>query len=262
MKKLSSMLALGMALALTFGMTVSAAGSKTTEDETYTPTETQIEAADKVITEGKASGSAVGAPADCDVKVSAEGVNPATVAEVINTNVIQNALDRMSDAEYQAALDKLGAVSNKNNASFTIKDPVAAVDITSNYVPEGGLTLELTSPKIAPNDSTTYVVMHLNSVTGLWEVLIPEKVENGKVTVKFSSLSPALITETAIIVPVGEDTDDPEPWLEPRHPEQTGSAASPATSPKTAETLPVAGVMAMIALAGAAVCAGKIRYNK
>lgn len=258
MKKLSSMLALGMALALTFGMTVSAASSKATENEDYKPTETQIEVADKVITEGNASGSAVDAPADCEVKVSAEGVNPATVAEVINTNVIQNALDRMSDAEYQAALDKLGTVSNKNNASFAIKDPVAAVEITSNYVPEGGLTLELTSPKIAPNDSTTYVVMHLNSVTGLWEVLIPEKVENGKVTVKFSNLSPALITETAIIVPVGEDSDDDD---NDSNQTQTSASAQP-TSPKTAETLPVAGVMALIALAGAAVCAGRIRYNK
>lgn len=257
MKKLSSMLALGMALALTFGMTVSAAGSKTTEDENFVATEEQKETANKIITEGNASGSAVDAPADCDVKVSSEGVNPETVAEVINTGAVQKALDRMTDDEMKAAIDKLGTISNKNNASFTIKDPVAAVEITSNYVPAGGLTLVLTSPKIAPNDTTTYVVMHLNSVTGQWEVLIPEKVENGKVTVKFSSLSPALITETAIIVPVGDDSDDDDDSDQV----QTSTPAQP-ISPKTAETLPVAGVMALIALAGAAVCAGKIRYNK
>ena len=261
MKKLFSILSLGMALALTFGMTVSAAGSKTTENENYTPTETQIDAANKVIAEGNASGSAVDVPADCEVKVSSEGVNPETVAEVINTDVIQKALDRMSDTEMKAAIEKLGNVSNKNNASFEIKDPVAAVEITSNYVPEGGLTLELTSPKIAPNDTTTYVVMHLNSVTGMWEVLIPEKVENGKVTVKFSNLSPALITETAIIVPVSDD-DDKDDDDSNQGQAATPTAANPGTSPKTAETLPVAGVMALIALAGAAVCAGRIRYNK
>ncbi len=40
------------------------------------------------------------------------------------------------------------------------------------------------------------------------------------------------------------------------------TAAAPGTSPKTGETLPMAGVMALILMAGAALCAVKVRYNK
>lgn len=40
------------------------------------------------------------------------------------------------------------------------------------------------------------------------------------------------------------------------------SASGAATSPKTAETLPIAGVIVVIAMAGAAVVARRIRYNK
>ena len=40
------------------------------------------------------------------------------------------------------------------------------------------------------------------------------------------------------------------------------TAGAPGTSPKTGETLPMAGVMALILMAGAALCAVKVRYNK
>lgn len=265
MKRLSSMLALGMALALTFGMTVCAAESSTTENPDYTPSTVEKELANQVLADSKTTEViVVGAPDDCTVTFDTEGVSMETVAEVIKGDVVNSALERMGETGKAQTVADLNKVTNQSNVKYEINLPVAAVEISASYVPEGGLTFEIESPKIQPDDKTTYVVMHLNSETGLWEILVPEKIENGKVTVKFTSLSPAVVTDV-VIVPVGEekdDDDDPEPWLEPRHPEQTGSAASPATSPKTAETLPVAGVIALIALAGAAVCAGKIRYNK
>lgn len=267
MKKLSSMLALGMALALTFGMTVSAAGSTTTQNPDFKPTEEQVTEAEQVIKDGKAEVTVVGS----DVKVTVEDVKTETVAEVMNTNVVQNALDAISDADWAQAVDQMvknsgtGLALDKVDKITVNSTPVAAVEIKCEDIPEGGsVTLEIANANIQPNGTTTYVVMHLNSKTGQWEIIVPDKVENGKVTVTFSSFSPALVNP-AIIVPLGEDVKDDEPaaeeWLEPRHPEQA-AAANPATSPKTAETLPLAGVMALIGLAGAAICASKVRYNK
>lgn len=266
MKKLSSMLALGMALALTFGMTVSAAESVTTQNPNFKPTEEQTAAAEKVIAEAKAEVAVIG-----DADVFFEDAKAETVAEVMNTNVVQQALDAISDADWAKAVEQLvknsgtGIALDKVDEIEVKSTPVAAVDITCDNIPAGGVTVEIASANIQPNDLTTYVVMHLNSKTGKWEIIVPDKVENGKVTVTFTSLSPALVN-AAIIVPVGEEAPKEEPkaeqeeWLEPRHPE--AAAANPATSPKTAETLPVAGVMALICLAGAAICASKVRYNK
>lgn len=274
MKKLSSMLALGMALALTFGMTVSAAESVTTTKPDYKPSAEDMATADQVIQDSKVSNvTVIGAPDNVKVAFDDEGVKAETVAEIMNTDVVQEAMDRIPDKEWADAVEQLVTNSNTGLALDKVerveikKTPVAAVDITcEGEIPEGGLTLEIESENIKPDGNLTYVIMHLNSTTGQWEIIIPDKVENGKVTATFTSFSPALVNPT-IIVPLAEtepetpDTDSgKEEWLEPRHPE--AAAANPATSPKTAETLPVAGVMALIGLAGAAICASKVRYNK
>ena len=39
-------------------------------------------------------------------------------------------------------------------------------------------------------------------------------------------------------------------------------AVSPEAAPKTGETVPAAGIMALVLMAGAAVCAKKVRYNR
>lgn len=266
MKKLSSMLALGMALALTFGMTVSAAESPATQNPDFKPTANETQVAESVLAGAVPE---VKAPAGVTVTVEKPDVN--TVAEVVRGDVVDDAIaDFLKDSDYEKKMDKLAANAGAadKKVRFEIdQTPVAAVEIKCDEIPAGGLTVEIANANIQPNSTTTYVVMHLNSETGKWEIIVPDKVENGKVTVTFMNLSPSTINPT-IIVPVGEEKTEEEPakeeWLEPRHPEQAAAAAAanPATSPKTAETLPMAGVMALIGLAGAAICASKVRYNK
>lgn len=78
------------------------------------------------------------------------------------------------------------------------------------------------------------VVLHQKK-DGTWETITPDKVEDGKVTVTFTSLSPVAFV--------------------------TGSAAGGVKSPKTNDAaVPFVAVMAVVAIAGAAV-AGKKAFN-
>ncbi|MCI9439278.1 MAG: hypothetical protein HFH85_19440 [Lachnospiraceae bacterium] len=44
--------------------------------------------------------------------------------------------------------------------------------------------------------------------------------------------------------------------------QEPGTVAAPGTSPKTGETVPAAGILAVILLAGVIICATRVRYNK
>lgn len=289
MKRLSSMLALGMALALTFGMTVCAAESSTTQNPDYKPTETETKAAEDTIkelptvTQDDVKATVTDSTGkQVQIKVEVKPIQAATVAELQSTNVTEKAVeslksdggeakvtDTIAKAMAAAGLtDKVDSSTQKVTDVKIEKKPVAAavIEIPADVDISKGVQLEISLPGFTPKAGSTYVVMHLGKDG--WEIIAPDAIADGKVTATFTNLSPVTLNEVTFtvvpITPVGEDVNgDSESWPEPRHPEQTGSApASPATSPKTAETLPVAGVMALIALAGAAVCAGKIRYNK
>ncbi len=253
MKKLSSMAALGLALALTFGMTVSAAESATTAGVAPEIKQEQVkEYEDKSAALTEAVGSVTATVNGQSVTMTKEPVKPATLfeAEQIATDMAKE-----KAAELNLTVSDNQKIETKVVGSADIKLPEGTV------IPEEGITLDISISGIAAGK--TYVLLHLTTDENgkpVWETIVPDAVVDGKVTATFKSFSPVIANEVTL-VEVGEE-GAPDEWLEPRHPEQAQSAPAPGTSPKTAETLPVAGVMALICLAGAAVCAGRIRYNK
>lgn len=251
MKKLSSMAALGLALALTFGMTVSAQESPTTEGTAPSMTEAQqkdYEEKSSALTQ--AVGTVTATVEGSSVTLTKEPVAPETLLQAE-----QKVAEKVAEKAAQLGLDVPEGATVKTTivGSADLKLPEGTT------VPDGGL--QLTIPISGIKAGKTYILLHL--ANGAWETIIPDSVKDGAVTATFSSLSPVLVGAPEIIVVAAEEPEKEE-WPEPRHPETAAAAAAvnPATSPKTAETIPAAGVMALICLAGAAVCAGRIRCNK
>lgn len=248
MKKLSKMAALGLALALTFGMTVNAEESPTTAGVAPELKEEQVkEYTEKSKTLEAAVGNVTVSVGGQTVTLDKEPVAPETLYEAVQ-------IAAGKAAEVTADL-KLDVPEGKT----VVTNVVGSADIKwTGEIPAGGL--ELTIPISGIEEGKKYILLHLTG--GKWETILPTSVANGKVTATFTSLSPVVASEV-MIVEVGEDEDDDDDDSDASGTTQAAAAAAnPATSPKTAETLPVAGVMALIALAGAAVCADKIRYNR
>ena len=89
--------------------------------------------------------------------------------------------------------------------------------------------------------------------------MLQTKVENGAVYALFpQGFSPVYIS---ILTVTGEEVPDNNDDNDSSDSDNSNSSAAP-ESPKTGETLPVAGIMAVICLAAAAVCAKKVRYNR
>ena len=242
MKKLSSMAALGLALAFTFGMTVSAAGSVTTEGAAPEMKEEQVkEYTEKSETLTQAVGSVTVTVDGQTVELQKKPVAPETLlqAEQIATDKAVAGLKLNVSAGQEVKTNVVGS---------------ADIDITGITIPVGGIQLDI--PINGIEAGKTYVLLHLKD--GVWETIIPDAVANGKLTATFKSLSPVVAGEV-MIVEVSDDSDDDS--NDSSAPAQA-AAATPGTSPKTAETFPVAGAVAMICLVGAAVCANRIRYNK
>lgn len=246
MKKFTKMLALGMAAALVFGMTVSAAPSMGTGDVTVS------DVVNEVIKDAglqDKDGNTVE-----NVEVKARELEEGDFNETFGKN---------EDEALEKAIST-PAVSNEINNVFSKVFPNVPVErqhVThgiieiglgeGSSIPEGGLFVPVW-PEVK---DAAYVVAHWNG--GTWEVL-ETKVENGYVYALFKAgFSPVYIS---VLEVTGEEeppkTDTPNP------PASTPSTPSTPASPKTGETLPVAGILAVICLAGVAVCAKKARYNR
>ncbi len=219
-KKLTSVLALATAMALTFGMTVCAAGSSATPNVNADVKGQQV-AADTTD------------PADENVKAELEAQAAALASGITAEGATVTALTagELKDVREKAGDIALAAVSN--NAVIVV---VAGADIEA---PAGTLTINI--PGFVKAEGKKYMVLHLNEATGVWETVDAE-ILDGKIIATFSSLSPVVVVE-----------------ISEKAPANNSAAATPAESPKTGETLPVAGVMAVVCLAGAAVCAKKAR---
>lgn len=94
----------------------------------------------------------------------------------------------------------------------------------------------------------SYAVLHYTN--GAWEWLETKKVEDGFITVTFKSFSPV------IVVGYTEKDDDDS------NNGDTNTSANSLVSPKTGETIPVAGIFAVICLAGACIFARKMKFVK
>ena len=245
MKKFSKMLALGMAAALVFGMTVSAAESKDTVDAVVEGVNTVIENAGVQDSEGNVIENAP--------KVEAT-VLPETVYNDTFGNNYEEALKKVDgNATVNAALDEAFATLKNTTEKHVYRN---IIDVTvEGEIPAGGLYV----PVLPSADGEAYVVAHWNGTA--WEVL-QTKVQNGAVYALFpQGFSPVYIS---ILTVTGEEIPDDNGGNDNNDSSDdnnNGSSAAP-ESPKTGETLPVAGILAVICLAAAAVCAKKVRYNR
>lgn len=247
MKKFSKILALGMAAALVFGMSVSAAGSKDTMDAVVEGVNTVIENAGVQDSNGNT----------VDVKVEATKLPETVYNETFGTSY-EDALAKVdANDTVNAAIDAVFATMGNGSEKTVYRD---IIDVTvEGEIPAGGLYV----PVMASASGEAYVVAHWNGAA--WEVL-KTKVENGAVYALFpQGFSPVYIS---ILTVTGEDqpsngsnnNSSNNNNNSSSNTSGTGSAAP--SSPKTGETLPAAGILAVICLAAAAVCAKKVRYNR
>lgn len=219
MKKLSKMLALGLAMALTFGMTVCAAES----------TGTATSSAESEAQYDKVTGAASESGKVELLVVSKESYD---AAEKIVADLVKG--DDYESASIIAAAD------------------VKLSELTAAEISKGvSVTLNVSAVK----EGNNYVALH-QKADGSWETLPVEVVADGVVKIKFTSLSPVVLVQVEK-ADVDDDDDDAEKAVE-----ETPAADGTVASPKTGETLPVAGVMAVICLTGAVVCAKKVRFSE
>jgi hypothetical protein len=283
MKKFSKMLALGLTLAMTFGMTAFAAESPTTgkaETATETPT------TDVSTVEADTSATVDKTVSDVDVE-EVKDLTPAEKAEykaasesyfkaVDNSKLAVSkdtplpegtALEATELTEEKTATaikaaEKLAdALDLKISDGKTAKEAIQAafdlslISLTDKTTAslDGGIQVVL-PVKVTPKAGKQYIVLHQTS-DGKWENVGAEVKADGTIVAKFTSLSPVVIVE--VEAKAGDDDDDDDTTA------ATTVAATTASgkSPKTAETASAAGMIVLMAVAGAAAASRKIRYN-
>lgn len=224
MKNFSKLLALGVALSLTFGMTAFAAESPSTAVDGTTQ-EQLTKIAENI---GKT-----------------EGV---TVEMTVHTQNRGAQMLENTSAVKSMASDAAKVLDAKEVEILAL---AAAMDITGT--PNEPITLT-NVPNVKA--SKEYVLLHWKSKGGT--EIIPVTVNgDGSITFTVSAFSDFALYEAKITPKVDDEDDDNDDSNDTPAVTADGAPASP----KTGETLPVAGIAMMIALAGAAVCAKKVRYN-
>lgn len=134
---------------------------------------------------------------------------------------VEVTLETVKDDVKEAAVKE--AIARKDGS-----DIKALVEVK---VPAGTGKVTITFDVAGVKADSNIYLLHLKN-DGKWEVIHPDKVEDGKVTATFTSLSPVAIVE----IPTGE------------------------TLPKTGAPV-VLPVVALICAAGAAGCAKKVKFN-
>lgn len=229
MKKFSKMLALGMALSLAFGVTAFAANSPAVGDANLGG---KVEVTPEGLEEGQEI--VVG-------KTSETYVNKAQ-------NIIQYFQEAFTDVITVG--DGKKAVPKEVATVFEV-----SLEKAGNEVEVGPNGVTLTFNFTGFDVAKKYAVLHFTSEY-VFEVL-PATVTPDGVKATFTSLSPVAIVE------VGEEAaDNNNNNNNNNNNTQDSSTSDSAKSPQTGEVLPVAGIIALICLAGAAVCFGKVRYSK
>ena len=214
MKKFAKMLALGLALSMTFGMAVSAAENPS------------VVAKDPIV--------------QTPAEVTVEGIKE-------DSNV--------TDETKAAVVEAIDAV--KSNPSSVLPGAwlsIAEVKGTFFWDATGETEVTLDVSKYgALGENENYALLHY--VNGKVEYINLGKPVNGKLVAKLNSYSPFTLVVTSYNPPVNTGDNG---TTQPTTPATNNGAP---VSPKTGETLPVAGMMAVLCLAGALVCVKKARCN-
>lgn len=209
MKKFFALLCAGV-LACSMSMVTFAAPSQTSGNATGTATGNKSQTTSTATTNSSAAANTDGRSTVDNVKVWSNIIIDGV--ETANTALSVEALPATSDAATAAAT--WAAASNG-----TILQMVD-VKLSASF---GKVTIPFNLTNVM--EGQNIVVLHLKH-DGQWEQIIPDKVENGKVTVTFSSLSPVIFVSLDKI---------------------------PVKAPKTGETgaVPFAAATALTAAAGA-----------
>jgi len=236
-KKFASVLALAMAMTLTMGMTVCADESPVTS----------------------AGNTVVVAPITTTIVEPTGDEKAALDQEVSNTDANLDvtlpagaSAGKVTAGEMKSAKETASVVAAKAvTAGKTVKSTtvVGSKEIKfEGEVPAEGVVVGLTIPKI--DAAKKYIILHYNKTKTAWETMGAEKVEGNTFFVRFTSFSPVVVVEVEEEAAAADTNTNNT---------TTTTTTTPAQSPKTGETLPVAGIMAVICLAGAVVCAKRAR---
>lgn len=163
----------------------------------------------------------------------------------------------VSVADYDLVADLAKDKSFANSIADTLDaEEVTKVELVSTFDimnKTGEITLYGLENKV---DASAKYVMYHEFADRTWE-LLPVTVNSDK-SITFTTGSNSLFALYKVDA-TAKDTGSDDGDDDNDTPAVTADGAP--ASPKTGETLPVAGIAMMIALAGAAVCAKKVRYN-
>lgn len=260
-KKFISLLAAAMVLAMsTTAFAATSPTTSTSKPDTSTTTTTPAPAPVTVApTEVKATVSTAVETKAPEEYVAAIAGTAATVNGVAVTPTIAPVSAEMVEATKAQLVEKLKDVTALSAAIGTSTFADAMKDTTKAVVPEIKTVVDVTAPAgVTVSEKTpitlTFAVagideyssvffLHYNTTTGVWET-IKGSCGNGFVTGTFTSLSPIAIVQMSADTEAVEVVD-----------------ANKVTSPKTASELPVFPVIAVICVAGIAICAKKVKFN-
>lgn len=228
MKKSSKILTLSLAMALVFGMTVSAAGSTSTTNSEVTNT-TLAKQAEEV---------------QKDAAAKTEDGTEVTVTVAATT------VEKFDSAA--AAAKEQAKTLTKNDGTATV---VAAFELSVD-VADKPVIISVKVPGVKADGK--YAFLHYDGAK--WEVIAASN-NNGTLTGTFNSLSPVAVIE----LKDGAEPAQSNNNNNSNNNSSNNTAAAPASaavSPKTGETVPAAGIMAVILIAGAVICAKKYQMSK
>lgn len=246
MKRFTKMLALGMTLAMVFGMSVNASSENPSPKPWQVPgTVTSVGEMPGGWTQGEITEEAYN-----NAKSAAESSNTKAQIE-----------EKMPGWTFDAVMDVW------NFGWFN------RVDKDGNVVkPEDG-TVKVKMPALPDRENYTYVLLHFNTadwtdIKGYPEVIEfkPVDWDNNYWAFKVAGGSPVIFVRLIKTSVANPPADSPKP--------DNGGATAPSAdaagdgtttgtvvSPKTGEAMPVATMMVLVCLAGVAVCAKKARSN-
>ena len=225
MKKFSKLLAMSLATALVFGMTVSAAPSPITSDG-------DIEV---IMLDGEAPEGAIKLVADEGAAAAPSKADANKVIASENSDYELTNVTWSGDVHFE----------DENGNVVPMNEQVVVLFNANGDLP-GGVA------------GKYYVVLHWNG--SAWEAA--SDIQEGPVIYAvFSSLSPVAIVEVDKKADDDDDDDDDDTTTEAA-PASAAAATGVAASPKTGETAPVAVLFAVASLGAAVACSRKARYNK
>lgn len=161
------------------------------------------------------------------------------------------------EAAEAAVATELGAAGAK------AEDIVAVVDVTyDGKIPEGGVQITLNLAGVKKGDNI--VLLHQRKDNGKWERITPDVVGDGYVMATFTNLSPVAVVKLPPAAPKqDEDSNQTATTTTTKTTTTTNVVRSttPGTSPRTGAELPILPVLALICVAGIAVCGSKVKFN-